>query len=462
MAIGDAARIVRRHWLFILLAALLGTAAGIGFAATRTPLYSASADVFISVTTGQSTGELAQGSAFSQQQARNYAAIATREIVLAPVIDDLQLDTTVAALRKQVAATVPLNTSLVSITATQPAPELAARIANRTAAELAKAVADLSPTVDDVKGAPVQAKLIQSATVPSSPSSPNTTLLALIGALIGLVGAVAYQMIAEMAMARIRTAEDLAEVTGLTPLGSISHDRGASAAPVAVTSAPLSMRAEQVRQVRTALKFLPGPEHRVLVISSPQSGAGKTTTAMNLAAAFAAEGRSTCLVEADLRRPCLVDALDLTGGAGLTDVIAGHFPLEEALQSWGPDGLQVLIAGTVPPNPSELLGSPAGTEQLELLHHRFDVVVIDSPPLNAVTDAQVIGRLFDGIVLVVAANRTRSAELRRALSALSVADVGVLGTILNDVRETSTPVYGPVGTEARRPGTRAMGWAGQS
>ncbi|WGT46722.1 polysaccharide biosynthesis tyrosine autokinase [Tessaracoccus lacteus] len=439
MTVGDAIRLLRAHWLFIVLATLLGAAAGIGLAATRTPEFTASADVVITVTSGQTTGELAQGSTFSQQQARNFAAIATREIVLAPVIEELNLDTTVERLRRSVSASVPLNTSLVTIEATNPEPAVAAAIANSTANHLAETVAGLSPKVDDVSGSPVKAQLIESATVPRSPSSPNIGLFAIFGALAGLLVGLAYQVIAELSFARVRTADELTDTLGLTPLGTISRDRAAETSPVAVASAPLSVRSEQVRQIRTALKFLPGSDHRALVFSSAISGEGKSTTAMNLAAAFAAEGVSTCLVESDLRRPVLVEALDLTGGAGLTDVIVGDCELDDALQPWGPDDLQVLIAGTVPPNPSELLGSERGREVLDQIHRRFDVVVIDSPPLNAVTDAKVLGRQFGGIVLVVGAHRARTADLRRALTALEIADVPLKGSILNLVRDNPTP-----------------------
>lgn len=468
MATGDVLGLLRKHWLFVLVFALLGAAAGLVWAASQAPEYSARAEVIITVTSGQTTGELAQGSSFSQQQARNFAALATREIVLAPVIDELDLDMTVATLRRQVSATVPLNTSLISIEARHSSPQVAADIANAAARELAHTVTGLSPKVDDLQGAPVRAQLVETATVPSGPSSPNITLLAVFGFLAGLVAAVALQVASELAVSRIRTTDQLEAVTGLPVLGSISRDRDAEEHPVAVISAPSSLRAEQIRQLRTALKFLSGSEHRVFVFTSALTGEGKSTTSANTAAAFAADGVATCLVEADMRRPTLAHLLDLSNGVGLSDVIAGDYSADEALQVWGPDRLQVMTAGSIPPNPSELLGSQRGLDVLMQLQQRFDVVIIDTPPVTAVTDASVLGRHFGGVVLVVGAQRVRVTELRRAMTSLSATDITLHGTVLNRVKpDESTSPYAYLPREqaarARRrrrrqfPGARSPG-----
>lgn len=430
MGTGDVVRLLRRHWLFLTIAAIVGAAAGLGWAATRTPEYTAKAEVFVTVTSGQSTGELAQGSSFAQQQARNFAAVVAREIVLAPVIRDLDLDMTVSELRQSITTTVPLNTSLVTIQAVNSDPKTAAEIANSAAKNLEAVVSGLTPKVGDLKGAPVRAELIETAAVPTVPSSPDIILLALFGLLGGLVVGVAYQVVTDLVVARVTSADQLKSVLGTTLLGTITRERGVAQHPIAVTSAPLSLRAEEVRQVRTALKFLRS-EHQVFVVSSAISGEGKTTTAANIAAAFAAGQASTCLVEADLRRPRVEQLLDLAGGAGLSDVIVGDASLDDALQTWGPDNLGVLVAGSLPPNPSELLQSTEGVAVLNEIKDRFDVVVIDTPPLTAVTDASIIGQQFGGVLLVSGAGRVRAGEVKQAAEALKVADVPLLGSILN-------------------------------
>lgn len=437
----EVLRMLRGRWLLIVLVGLLGTAIGLAVATTRPLEYTAQADVFVTVTSGQSTGDLAQGSTFSQDQARNFAAIVPREIVLSPVIEELGLATTLAELRKNVEADVPLNTSLITIRATDHDPVMAASIANSIASNLSEAVKSLTPTVNDIKGAPVRADTIESASVPEKPSAPAVPLFALLGLLAGLVLAIGYLVVVELMVAKVNTVEDLEAITHTSVLASIPRDRKVSKHPIAVTALPLSLRAENIRQVRTALKFLPGSANHVFALTSSISGEGKSTTSANIAAAFAAEGASTCLVEADLRRPRLESLLDLTGGPGLSDIIVGRSRIEDTMQTWGPDNLQVILAGTVPPNASELLGSARGQDALAAIAQKFDVTIVDTPPLTAVTDAAIIGRKFGGVVLVVGGGRVHASELRQAMATLAVADVPIHGVVLNLAKGASTHPY---------------------
>lgn len=457
----EVLRVLAGKWLLIVLSGLLGTALALIIAGVQAPKYSATADVFVTVTSGQSTGDLAQGSTFSQDQARNFAAVVTREIVLGPVIKQFGLNISLDDMRKNVEVDVPLNTSLIVIQVTDHNPAKAAAMANAIAGNLSTAVSELSPTVNDVKGAPVRADVIEAASVPDKPSSPNIPLYAVLGLLAGLVLAVAYLIVTELVVARVDTSDQVEALTGATVLASVPRDRKLSRHPIAVTALPLSLRAESIRSARTALKFLPG-EHRTFVITSSVSGEGKSTTAANLAAAFAAEGLSTCLVEADLRRPRLEGVLDLTGGPGLSDIVVGQCQIDETLQTWGPDGLQVILVGTVPPNASELLGSVRGQEALQAISQRFDITIIDTPPLTAVTDAAIIGRIFGGVVMIVGGGKVHTAELRQAMGALAVADVPVLGTVLNLAKEDASRPYAYAYSDhSRRTGLRDLlpqGW----
>jgi capsular exopolysaccharide synthesis family protein len=437
----EVVRMLRSRWLLIVLVGLLGTVMGLAVATVRPLEYTAQADVFVTVTSGQSTGDLAQGGTFSQDQARNFAAVVPREVVLAPVIEELGLETTLADLRKNVEADVPLNTSLITIKATDHDPVLAASIANSIASHLSEAVETLTPTVSDVKGAPVRAETIESASVPEKPSAPVVPLYALLGLLAGLVLAIGYLVVVELLVAKVNTVEDLEAITHTSVLASVPRDRKVGKHPIAVTALPLSLRAENIRQVRTALKFLPGTANHVFALTSSISGEGKSTTSANIAAAFAAEGASTCLVEADLRRPRMESLLDLTGGPGLSDIIVGQSRIEDTLQTWGPDNLQVILAGTVPPNASELLGSPRGQDALASIAERFDVTIVDTPPLTAVTDAAIIGRKFGGVVMVVGGGRVHASELRQAMATLAVADVPIRGVVLNLAKGASAHPY---------------------
>lgn len=425
-------RTIRYNWLLLLLGAVLGGAFGLLAASITDPEYSATAELFVAVTSGGSTGELAQSSNYSQQQARNFSAVATREIVLGPVIEDLGLDTTTNRLRNQVRASVPLNTSMISIEASDPEPEAAAAIANSVARNLAIAVDGLAPQIEDLNESPVRLQVVERAVAPSAPAVPNVPLWILLGVAGGVVAGVAWMTAREFLVARVRTKEQVDAVAQLSYLGSVSLDRSTRRHPIAISADPFSARAEEYRQLRSSLRFLyPGTEHKAFVITSSVPSEGKSTTAANLAQAIAVSGQSVCLVEADLRRPSLGEVLDLDGSIGLTTVLAGEATLADVTQEWGEDGLKVVLAGGIPPNPSELLESEAAERLLDQIRANHDVTIIDSPPLNAVADTSALSRMFGGVLIVVGVKRVQLRELRRAVEHLASVDVPIHGYILN-------------------------------
>jgi len=423
-------RIIRFNWMYIILCIVLGATGGFALASVTSPEYTARADVFVAVTGSSTTGDLAQGSNFSQQQARNFSAVATREVVLAPVIDQLGLPLTTAELRSQVSTSVALNTSMISIQVSDPSPNQAARVANLVAENLARVVPTLSPQVDG--SSPVRLRVIETATPPTTPSAPNTAMLVIMGALAGVVLAALVVTVRVLIGTRVRTADQAREAAEAEVIGSIVYDRAADRRPLALLSDPHSLRAEDYRRLRANLRFLQAAEaHRAFVFTSSLPGEGKSSTAANVAIALAAAKLSVCLVEADLRRPSLGRVLDLPPDVGFTDVITGEVALEDALQTYGPDGMHVLLAGDVPPNPAELLESAGAIDTLERLRLSHDVLIIDSPPLNAVADAAVLSRLCGGVVFVIGARRVRARDVRRAVGRLHAVGADVDGVVLN-------------------------------
>lgn len=425
-------RVFRDNILSVVVFALLGLSAGLLLASLKTPEYTAEAEVFVTVTNGGSTNELAQGSNYAQQQARNFSAVATREIVLGPVLDELRLPGTVSDLRDRVHASVPLNTSLISIDATDSEPAQAAAIANSIAKNLSEAANSLAPQIEDVKGSPVRLQLVENAVAPDSPSVPNVLLWVLLGAAAGIVIGVGWVAIRELVVAKVRTKEQVDTTARLNHLGSISFDRDSRRNPIAIAAHPFSSRSEEYRQLRGSLRFLsPGVDHKVFVISSSVPSEGKSSTAANLAAVLAAAGESVCLVEADLRRPSLGGLLDLEGDVGLSTVLSGDASLAEVTQEWGEHGLKVILSGALPPNPSELLESARAAETFAAISQAYSVVIVDSPPINAVADAAALSKLLGGVVLVVRAKQVQVRELRRAVEQLAAVDVHIHGFVLN-------------------------------
>jgi capsular exopolysaccharide synthesis family protein len=195
-----------------------------------------------------------------------------------------------------------------------------------------------------------------------------------------------------------------------------------------------SVRAESYRQIRTNLQFmdLENPV-QVLVVASSLAGEGKSTTATNLAMITAETGRRVLLIEADMRRPRVSDYLGLERAIGLSNVLVGQVAVTDVMQPWGTDGLMVLPCGSIPPNPSELLGSHQMVDLIDELRGMFDLIVIDTPPLLPVTDAAVASTRADGVIVVVRYGKTSRNHLNTTLQSLDAVDARILGCVLSMV-----------------------------
>lgn len=198
---------------------------------------------------------------------------------------------------------------------------------------------------------------------------------------------------------------------------------------------PVGAASEAFRVLRTNLQFmgLDRPLKRILVTSAIP-GEGKTTVAANLAVVFAQAGTSVCLVDADLRRPRVAKLFGVENGQGLSNLVVGQGELDQVLQPAPVAGLSLLPSGPVPPNPAELLGSVRMGALLEELCDRFDVVVMDSPPVLSVTDAAVLAPKVDGAILVAEAGRVARQQVAQARGALQAVNARVLGTVLTGLQ----------------------------
>ncbi|MEN8152007.1 MAG: CpsD/CapB family tyrosine-protein kinase, partial [Planctomycetota bacterium] len=198
---------------------------------------------------------------------------------------------------------------------------------------------------------------------------------------------------------------------------------------------PKSTTSEAFRGIRTAISYSSREtDHRVYLVTSSGPKEGKSTITINVATVMAYSGTKTILVDADLRRPRIHKSFDLDNTVGLTNVIIGDVSVEEAVQPTAVDNLYVLPSGPIPPNPSELLGRDRMLGVLDELRGGYDRIMLDTPPIGAVTDAAVLGRIVDSVILVVHAGRTRKKLIERGLEQLSQIDVDVAGVVLNNLR----------------------------
>ncbi|HDH96183.1 MAG TPA: polysaccharide biosynthesis tyrosine autokinase, partial [Proteobacteria bacterium] len=281
--------------------------------------------------------------------------------------------------------------------------------------------------------------IIDAADVPLNPVRPRKRLNVALAILVGLVGGVGLAFLQEYLDNTVKVQEDVETLVGLPFLGAVPSYReeaeaGEEASMLFALGHPRSSFAESCRVVRTNLIFaLANRERRRVLVTSPGPQEGKTTIAANLAVILAQGGSRVLLVDSDLRRPLIGELFGFGRDTkGLTDLILGRVSVDEAIKSTEVEGLFVVPSGPIPPNPSELLGSPRFRELVELFSERFDWAIFDSPPVVAVADSVVLSSLVDGVVLVVKSAKTTRDLLKRAYKQLSDVNAPLLGTVLND------------------------------
>jgi len=314
------------------------------------------------------------------------------------------------------------------------------------------------------------AELIADAETPTTPVSPKPMRDGTLGAFVGLLLGVGFAFLREQLDDRLRSRADAEQATGLPVLAELPRSEHASIGAPAAIANPQSPLAESVRSLRTSLAFLgvDKPIKRVLV-TSPGPGDGKSTVAANLAAVYAQAGQNTVLISGDMRRPTIERIFAVEPGhRGLSEVLAnvdapkptttngnGHARYEgpfHPVRSTSEEGrallnldeaghLFLLPAGRTPPNPSELLSSERMGELLDKLERFADVIIIDTPPLLAVTDAAAVASRVDAVLLVTAIDETHRSAARRAHELVANADASFFGLVVNKVDSSSDGYY---------------------
>jgi polysaccharide biosynthesis transport protein len=477
----------RRWWVVAFTLAGLGLSLAVSL--TGQKQYSATAQLLV-----QASGGVNPAVGFSQSP-----------VTTTDVQTELQLITS-AQVEKQVQAklgVVPAvsasevgQTNVIAVTAVSPGPARAALIANtyarafvavRTAATIANLAAAENQLTGQIKAISTEIRqlprgstsqlsalsnqqavlkgqlaqlqvagsvastgleFVTPAQAPAAPSSPKPAQDALLGLVAGLALGVGAAFLLESLDDRLAGAEAVERVSGAPVLATVplvpSWRRSQAPAMVAVSD-PTSNAAEAYRSLRTSLQFArQDRELRSLLVTSSRAGEGKTATVVNLGAAFAQAGERVVIVSCDLRRPRLGLVPRPGEPAELSAVLTGRRSLDNALAEVpGMDGLWTLGTWTVTPNPTELLSGQRMRYIFAELAERFDLVLIDSPPVLPVADAMILTAYADAVLLVVASGQTRRAELGRTAEKLAQANAPVVGVVLN--KATAQDGYGGYG-----------------
>lgn len=430
MGYRDYVRAIRKFWWIVVIAVTMSVSAGALITLTTQKQYASTTTFFVQTPSDQ-LSIAAQGDAFGQKRVNSYVQLATTDRLLKPVAADPKLGITTGELAGEISASGDLNTVLLSVTVTDPSPDRSLRIANLVSTEFVKLVSSLE-SASTGGDSTVRLELVSGPNLNPNPVKPRPILNYGIAVFVGLMIGLGMAVLREILDTSIRSASALERATGVAVIGVIPYDDSAKASPLIVDGHVKSIRAEAFRQLRTNLEFVDvDSPAKIVVITSSVAEEGKSSTATNLAVIFAEAGKKVLLIEGDLRRPRVADYLGIEGAVGLTNVLAGQVDVDDVLQPWGRGGLTVLPSGSIPPNPSEMLGSQSMVELLRAMVDRFDMILVDTPPLLPVTDAAVMAAHADGALLVVRHGATSRHQTAIAAASLKKVDARLLGSVLN-------------------------------
>lgn len=417
-----------------------------------TPLYEASVTLYVNNSSQENTSSITQSDLYaSTQLVDTYAAIILSDAILESVIDDVGLDAAIDELARILEIESVNDTEVFKVSVRHPSPE--------TAAEIVDSIAQIAPEqiANIVRGSSVT--VINYARVPSYIAFPSYTRMALIGFAAGMILVSGYLMIREMFDTRVRTASDfsrwtyplIASVPDFLDKNQADYgyyrekkktkwERVDPASCMLTEDTPFAVQ-EAYKTLRTNVIFSsPDQEKKIILISSTLQGEAKSTTAINLAIAFAQNQSRVLLMDCDLRLPTAARRLGLKQSPGLTDLMLGMETDGRVLYALE-NGLHVLTSGTVPPNPTEMVGSRKMEHMINQLSESYDYIIMDTPPLETMPDAVILSRYATDVILVVRQDTTEKTELDAVIKKLELAQAKILGFVFTCVTENDRRAY---------------------
>ena len=289
---------------------------------------------------------------------------------------------------------------------------------------------------------------VETANKPTTPISPKPVQSALLAAAIGLFVTAGFAFLVEFLDDTLKTRDDIKDLLDTPVIGFIGElknnpKQGEDSLGVFVAKNPRSPVAEAFRSLRTNLEYssVDDPARIILVTSSGELE-GKSTVAANLAIVEAQSGKNVIIIDADMRRPKVHVQFNKSNRRGLSDVVTGKLRIEDVVKTYDQvENLSIITCGTIPPNPSELLGSERMSQTLKDLEERYDLVVIDTPPM-IVSDAQILSGKVDGVIFVVIPGQTRAIAALRPIEELHRIGSHVLGIVANKIPKSRDYYYG--------------------
>ncbi len=509
LTLRDYARVVARRKWVVVVAVLATVGTAIALAALQTPVYQAEAQMLVKT---RASDTIFDNGATSYGDPKRAVQTEIKVLESEPVAQRVQQDLGLTALPPDAVGTVQGDTDVVAVTVRSGDPTTARVVADAyvqayidikreqsvegllsAGAELQKKVTELQEQIDaidaqvanalaserdqveaelasqrrvlvdqqglfkqrldqlqvDAALATGGAQVVRQAEQPTDPVEPTPLRTGALALVVGLLLGLGAAFLLDYLDDSVRSTEDMESAAGGLPvLAVVPIDPPPDHLPISV-SRPTDFAVEAYRGLRTSLQFISlDTDTRIIQVTSPLSGDGKTTTAANLAVVFAQAGLSVILIDADLRKPRLHEVFAVPGDRGLTDALLGEGYQQLVHRVF--DNLDLMTAGTIPPNPSEMLGSRQMRSLLESLSEAYEIVVVDSAPVLPVTDSVALSAAVQGVLLVCSSGRTSTKQVRSSLAQLQRVQAPVLGTVLNKAGSGKSGYggyggYGPYG-----------------
>jgi len=291
----------------------------------------------------------------------------------------------------------------------------------------------------------VNVRVVDKAETPTQPVKPRKAMNMLLALVLGITAGTGLAFFAEYLDNTLKTPDDVARFLHTPYLGmlpSIEDVEKNSMEEIFVHQDPKSVASETVRGLRSNLLLSQSDKkHQVILLTSATPKEGKTLVALNLGTAMAQAGSKTLLIEADMRRPRAHKILNIENSAGLSNILSSASGIDEVIRPTGIPNLDIITAGPIPPNPSELLGSQRMPELIASLRERYDHIIIDTPPATAVTDATILTQHVDGVVIIAKAFVTPKELVRSAVQGLQKVNAKIIGVVLNSVNMSKEGAY---------------------
>ncbi|MFW6174271.1 MAG: polysaccharide biosynthesis tyrosine autokinase [Chloroflexota bacterium] len=453
-------RTLLRYWWLVLLGPIIGALAGFLYSNAQPRVYSSSTKIVVQQSSGSGVSAANPDFDLSENLAQTYSEM----IIVDPVVEEVsqQLGGGVGPDQVNSSLSVDVSNRILTITAASANPQDAANIANTTAevfinrteqnmlaqlsqlqaAAEAAGLGDINSFVAaqvSAQGSLFQIEPAKPILQPVEPQPRQTAITAgILGALVASLGALGLGFVRDP-LPSLEELERRFDVVGLGVIWQMGHTDVGNARS-RLLDRPNHLAVEMFRNVLTNLRFATSTRGaKVIVVSSPRASEGKSTVVGHVALTAALAGLKVTIIEADLRRPGLETVLgEREEGPGVSEFLANDLlpaPILQDISVPGSSGsLQVVFAGTVPPNPAELLGTARFKDMVDFASEQSDLVLIDSPPVLAVADTLILARNADTMILVADTASTKTRHLREAIMSARRVEANVSGLVLNKVR----------------------------